>query len=78
MSYLLNKFVCLICSAFIRTEGGTYYELHLGGTNFRVSRVHLSGQPSSVLEHEVERQFKLGRKIGSGSFGELYLGMHFI
>ncbi|XP_061374117.1 hexokinase-3-like isoform X1 [Gastrolobium bilobum] len=38
------------------TERGTYYALHLGGTNFRVSRVHLSGQPSSVFEHEVERQ----------------------
>ncbi|XP_057450100.1 hexokinase-3-like [Lotus japonicus] len=38
------------------TERGTYYALHLGGTNFRVSRVHLSGQSCSALEHEVERQ----------------------
>ncbi|CAK8539285.1 unnamed protein product [Lathyrus sativus] len=38
------------------TEKGPYYALHLGGTNFRVTRVHLSGQPSPVLEHEVERQ----------------------
>lgn len=38
------------------TERGTYYALHLGGTNFRVLRVQLSGQPSSDLEHEVERQ----------------------
>ncbi|KAK7406036.1 hypothetical protein VNO78_07651 [Psophocarpus tetragonolobus] len=37
------------------TEKGTYYALHLGGTNFRVLRVQLSGQPSSELEHEVER-----------------------
>nr|KYP52642.1 Hexokinase-3 [Cajanus cajan] len=36
------------------TERGTYYALHLGGTNFRVLRVQLSGQPSSDLEHEVE------------------------
>ncbi|KAK7307916.1 hypothetical protein VNO77_41392 [Canavalia gladiata] len=38
------------------TEKGTYFALHLGGTNFRVLRVHLSGQQSSDLEHEVERQ----------------------
>ncbi|KAG5118159.1 hypothetical protein JHK82_032579 [Glycine max] len=38
------------------TEKGTYYALDLGGTNFRVLRVHLHGQQSSVLEHEVERQ----------------------
>lgn len=38
------------------TEKGPYYALHLGGTNFRVTRVHLTGQPSPVLEHEVERQ----------------------
>ncbi|KHN25630.1 Hexokinase-3 [Glycine soja] len=38
------------------TERGTYYALHLGGTNFRVLRVQLNGQPSSDFEHEVERQ----------------------
>ncbi|XP_027361783.1 hexokinase-3-like [Abrus precatorius] len=38
------------------TERGTYYALHLGGTNFRVLRVNLSGQPSLNLEHEVDRQ----------------------
>ncbi|KAE9612861.1 putative hexokinase [Lupinus albus] len=38
------------------TERGTYYALHLGGTNFRVLRVHLDGQRSSISEHEVERQ----------------------
>ena len=42
--------------SIIRTERGTYYALHLGGTNFRVLRVQLSGQPTSDLEHEVERQ----------------------
>ncbi|KAK7341263.1 hypothetical protein VNO80_24189 [Phaseolus coccineus] len=38
------------------TEKGIYYALDLGGTNFRVLRVHLHDQQSSVLEHEVERQ----------------------
>ncbi|XP_054798881.1 hexokinase-3-like [Prosopis cineraria] len=38
------------------TERGTYYALDLGGTYFRVLRVHLGGQRPSVLEHEVERQ----------------------
>ncbi|XP_061362424.1 hexokinase-3-like isoform X1 [Gastrolobium bilobum] len=38
------------------TERGTYYALDLGGTNFRVLRVHLRDQQSSVLEHEVEKQ----------------------
>jgi hypothetical protein len=26
------------------------------------------------MEHVIGGKFKLGRKIGSGSFGELYLG----
>ncbi|XP_028758878.1 hexokinase-3-like [Neltuma alba] len=38
------------------TERGTYYALDLGGTYFRVLRVHLGGQRRPVLEHEVERQ----------------------
>lgn len=28
----------------------------------------------SIMDHVVGGKFKLGRKIGSGSFGELHLG----
>jgi len=46
----------MFINSLIRTEKGIYYALHLGGTNFRVLRVHLRDEQSSVLEHEVERQ----------------------
>lgn len=38
------------------SEKGTYYALHLGGTNFRVLRVQLGGQRSAIMAHDVERQ----------------------
>lgn len=28
------------------------------------------------MDHVIGGKFKLGRKIGSGSFGELYIGIH--
>lgn len=52
----LSVIFMISCYSFIRTEKGTYYALDLGGTNLRVLRVHLHGQQSSVLQHEVERQ----------------------
>ncbi|RAL43118.1 unnamed protein product [Cuscuta campestris] len=38
------------------TEKGTYYALHLGGTNFRILRVQLGGQRSTILVDHVQRQ----------------------
>ncbi|GAB2277051.1 Hexokinase-3 [Dionaea muscipula] len=35
-------------------EKGIYYGLDLGGTNFRVLRVHLEGRRSNILRHEIE------------------------
>lgn len=32
----------------------------------------------SKIDHMVGGKFKLGRKIGSGSFGELFLGIKFL
>ncbi|XP_047317885.1 hexokinase-3-like [Impatiens glandulifera] len=37
-------------------EKGIYYALHLGGTNFRALRVHLEGNRSQSIKHEVQRQ----------------------
>ncbi|KAG6671297.1 hypothetical protein I3843_Q002400 [Carya illinoinensis] len=38
------------------SEKGTYYALDVGGTNFRILRVQLGGQRSSILEPHVEQQ----------------------
>lgn len=38
------------------SEKGSFYALDLGGTNFRVLRVHLDGQRSLNLKHDVERR----------------------
>ncbi|CAN4119791.1 unnamed protein product [Withania somnifera] len=38
------------------SEKGTYYALDLGGTNFRVLRVHLGGHRSAILGQDIERQ----------------------
>ncbi|KAJ8543829.1 hypothetical protein K7X08_025447 [Anisodus acutangulus] len=38
------------------SEKGTYYALDLGGTNFRVLRVHLGGQRSAILGQDIDRQ----------------------
>jgi serine/threonine protein kinase len=34
-----------------------------------------SGPPVHQYEVNVNNQFKMGKKIGSGSFGEIYLGL---
>lgn len=40
---------------YFRSERGTYYALHLGGSYFRIIRVHLSGQRSSLEVQDIER-----------------------
>ncbi|XP_044478842.1 hexokinase-3-like [Mangifera indica] len=53
------------------SEKGTYYALVLGGTNFRVLRVLLGGQRSSILAQEVERQ-PIPRCVMSGTHEDLF------
>lgn len=49
--------VLLFCHfSLFRSEKGTFYALDLGGTNFRILRVHLGGQRSLSLKNDVERQ----------------------
>lgn len=40
---------------YFRSETGTYYALHLGGSYFRIIKVHLGGQRSSLEVQDVER-----------------------
>lgn len=42
--------------ACFRNEKGAYYALDLGGTNFRVLRVQLRGERSTIIEPHVEQQ----------------------
>jgi len=42
------------CSIIYRDEEGLYYALDLGGTNFRVLRVHLGGKDKGVIGQEFE------------------------
>ncbi|KAK2641214.1 hypothetical protein Ddye_022977 [Dipteronia dyeriana] len=52
-------------------EKGTYYALDLGGTNFRVLRVQLGGQRSSILDKDVERQ-AIPQHLMTGSSEDLF------
>ncbi|KAK9125138.1 hypothetical protein Scep_013984 [Stephania cephalantha] len=53
------------------SEEGVYYSLDLGGTNFRVLRVHLGGQMSMILNKKVERQ-PIPRELMTGTSEELF------
>ncbi|XP_075520141.1 hexokinase-3-like [Primulina tabacum] len=52
-------------------EKGTYYGLDLGGTNFRVLRVQLGGQPSAVIGCEVDEQ-PIPEQLMSSTSEELF------
>ncbi|XVF09265.1 hypothetical protein REPUB_Repub07fG0077800 [Reevesia pubescens] len=52
------------------SEKGTFYALDLGGTNFRVLRVELGGQRSS-LDRDVERQ-PIPQQLMSGESEDLF------
>lgn len=45
---------CSLCTIVSRDEKGIYYALDLGGTNFRVIRVHLGGKGNGVVGQEFE------------------------
>lgn len=42
------------CHIICRDEEGLYYALDLGGTNFRVLRVHLGGKEKGVISQEFD------------------------
>lgn len=52
-------------------EKGTFYALHLGGTNFRVLRVQLGGQRSAIIGHDVDRQ-PIPEPLMTSTSGELF------
>ncbi|XP_073064801.1 hexokinase-3-like [Primulina eburnea] len=52
-------------------EKGTFYALHLGGTNFRVLRVQLGGQRSAIIGHDVDRQ-PIPEPLMTGTSEELF------
>ena len=43
-----------LCLIIYRDEEGLYYALDLGGTNFRVLRVHLGGKGKGVVSKEFD------------------------
>jgi len=53
---ILKDFFCVdslsAISIICRDEEGLYYALDLGGTNFRVLRVHLGGKDKGVIGQE--------------------------
>jgi len=53
---ILKDFFCvsslITISITYRDEKGLYYALDLGGTNFRVLRVHLGGKDKGVIGQE--------------------------
>lgn len=53
------------------SERGTYYALDLGGTNFRVLRVKLGGQRSSILAQDVDTK-PIPEHLMTGTSEELF------
>ncbi|XP_019096409.1 PREDICTED: hexokinase-3-like [Camelina sativa] len=57
----LHPIIAVVCwialtdCFYFRREKGTYYALHLGGTYFRILRVHLGAQRSYLDVQDVER-----------------------
>lgn len=52
-------------------EKGTYYALDIGGTNFRVLRVHLGGERSRILRHQVKPQ-RIPQHLMTGRSEDLF------
>ncbi|XP_022756214.1 hexokinase-3-like [Durio zibethinus] len=63
---LVNKYIIF----FIRSEKGTFYALDLGDTNFRVLRVELGGQRSSL--HPDVEQHPIPNLLMSGRSEDLF------